>query len=114
MAHTCFLKMMPSFHKVLVFISWGYAIYLLKSRTPSPSLGHPPKVVIQDWLPSRLCSNHCLGLVSVMTMGLHDFSPRKLDNEPTEHEQTVFNHHSLRAATVISPDHIFIPLELTV
>lgn len=47
-----------------------------------------------------------------MAMGLHDFS-EELGHEPTEHENTIFNHYSLGAATVISSHYVFIPLQLT-
>lgn len=78
----------------------------------------PPKVIIQDWLPPplcfvALCSHYRIGPISVMTMALYDFSPRKLGHEPTKHWQTVFNNYCLKVATVIGPDSVLTLLDLT-
>lgn len=89
-----------------------------KPGTLPPSLGNPPKVVIQGWLPSHcsmaLCSDHCIGLISTMTIGLYDTSPRNLGHEPSKQEHAVVNHHSFGVAIGINPDYSLLPLELTV
>lgn len=47
-----------------------------------------------------------------MTIDLYAFPHKKLVHEPAEHGQTVFNHHSLGVSMVVTPDYVFITLEL--